>query len=469
MRRLPIRIRLTAAFTLVMALLLAATGIFLYGRLRANLDASIASALSARAADVTALARQSDTALSEGNGSGLRIAELITASGRVLDRAPTLPRAPLLSASQRQAAQRAGSLRTQITLPGVGLVRLLAKPVTAQGQRLLVVVGEALDGRDQALAALRSELLVGGPVALALSCLIGYLLTAGALRPVEALRRRAAAISADDLEQRLPTVTANDELGRLQRTLEQMLARIHRSVLRERAFVSDASHELRSPLAALRVELELLAHEQPRGQQLERAVASAIEETDRLSAVAEGLLLLARADDGQLAVPGQRLAVEELLREAAGLAAAEARAGGIVLAVDETPELAVLGDRHLAVQAIHNLARNAVRHAAREVRLSAESDGELVRIHVRDDGPGFPAGFLAHAWERFARAQPARAEDGAGLGLAIVRAIAVAHGGGAGARNLPGRGADVWVSLPRLERQAAPQMASAAGHAERER
>jgi signal transduction histidine kinase len=451
MSALPIRLRLTLAFALVMCVLLGATGLFVYTRQRSNLDAAIAQSLATRAADVAAIARQSDTALGESAAkiSGRpAVAELISRSGRVIDGTPGLPSGPLVSAGARAQALAGRAVGTRARVPGVGEVRLLVRAIFAQDQQLLVVVGERLEQHDHALVGLREELLIGGPLALVLSCIAGYLLTAAALRPVDALRRRAAAISARDLDQRLPAIAANDELGRLQRTLDDMLERIYAAVRRERAFVSDASHELRSPITALRTELELLAREQPRGERLQEAVASAIEETDRLARLSDGLLLLARAEHGHLALALEPTPAAELLARAASLARLEAERRGVSVAVEGDCGARLLADPALTLQALHSLLTNAVRHAAARVTLHARAAGGLLELHVCDDGPGFPEEFLEQAWARFARADSARAEEGSGLGMAIVRTIALAHAGSARARNRPDGGADVWIALP---------------------
>jgi signal transduction histidine kinase len=331
-------------------------------------------------------------------------------------------------------------------------VRLLAEQVRAQDQTLVLIVGQSLQQRNLALSNLAGVLLVGGPLALLLASVAGYLLTGAALRPVEAMRRRAESISAADADQRLPAAAANDELGRLGRTLNEMLARIDASMQRERAFVSDASHELRTPLTILRTELELIGRERRTGNALQSAVASAIEETDRLSQLAEDLLLLSRADDHQLAIAPGRLSATELLRSAADRARRHPQSAEKRIHVEERADAEVLADRDRAGQAIDNLLTNALRHAQTQVELSLRSNGAFVELHVTDDGPGFPTEFLPRAWERFARADAARAEDGAGLGLAIVRAIASAHGGEAHAVNAPLGGADVWITLPLTSR-----------------
>jgi signal transduction histidine kinase len=362
------------------------------------------------------------------------------------------------------AARRGAAVMSDVRLAGNQPVRLLAERARAQDQTLVIVVGQSLEQRNAALSDLGSVLLVGGPLALLLACVSGYLLTGAALRPVEAMRRQAASISAADLDQRLPAVRGNDELARLGQTLNEMLARIGASVQRERTLVSDASHELRTPLAVLRTELELIGRERPAGPALQHAVGSAIEETDRLSQLAEDLLLLARADDHQLAIATGRVSAAELLHQAADRGRRHPLAGRTQIDVEAQDDLEIDADQDRVAQAVDNLLTNALRYANTRVELTARRNGAFVELHVTDDGPGFPADFLPHAWERFARADTARSEDGAGLGLAIVRAIAEAHGGEAHAANVPGGGAHVWIALsgfPSSDPDPAPRPSTA--------
>jgi two-component system, OmpR family, sensor kinase len=453
MKRLSIRWRLTVAFAAVMAVVLAATGLFVYQRQTANLDSAIDRSLRARAGDVAALAQQSDTGLADARQSGAsanrtQLAQLINPSGRVIDRTPGVTAHPLLGAAAIDAARHGASVVVDVRLARDHPVRLLAVPVNAQDQRLVIVVGQALEQRNLALSDLGGVLLGGGPLALLLASLAGYLLIRAALRPVEEMRHQAASISAADLDQRLPSAGGNDELGRLGRTLNEMLTRVHTSVERERRLVSDASHELRTPLAVLRTELELIGRERPTGPALQRAISSTIEETDRLNRLAEDLLLLARADEQQLALGPSLGSAATLLHQAADRARRHAAAEDLRITVDGTAEAEILVDRGRIAQALDNLLTNALRHAHGHVDLSARRSGRFVELHVKDDGPGFPEGFLPRAWERFARADAGRTEDGAGLGLAIVRAIAEAHGGRAHAANRAAGGADVWITLP---------------------
>lgn len=429
---IPVRLRLTMAFALVMAVVLTAAGLFVHGRLQSDLDGGIAAALRSRSADVAALAQQSDTGLKDARpGDAIarraQLAQIVDARGRVIDWTAGLSNRPLLTGAVLAQA-RSGTATALDTRLGDQRVRLLAAPVRAQDQRLVVVVGQSLEDRDRALADLSSVLLIGGPVALLLASLAGYLLTGAALRPVEAMRRRAAEISVGDLDGRLPETGAKDELARLGRTLNEMLARIQASVARERTFVSDASHELRTPLAMVRTELELIARDQPRGTALTSAAHSAIEETDRLSRLADDLLLLTRADAGESPLRTASVSAAELLDSAARRALRRAPSPAPEVWVDDPDGAALIADADRAGQALDNLVDNALRYADGRIELTARVHDGFVELHVVDDGPGFPAAFLPHAWERFARADAGRTEDGVGLGLSIVRMVAELHG-----------------------------------------
>jgi two-component system OmpR family sensor kinase len=299
-----------------------------------------------------------------------------------------------------------------------------------------IVVGASLEDRDDALAGLLAAFLVGGPIALALSTLLGYLLAGALLRPVERMRRRATEISTDTPGGRLPLPQARDEIFRLGETLNEMLGRLEAGMARERRFVADASHELRTPLALLRTELELARRRSRSPQELGAAVDSAAEEVDRLVRLAEDLLVLARADERGLALQREPIDVRELLETVAGRFGDE-------LEVSASDDETIVGDRVFLEQALGNLVDNARRHGAGTIRLEAErSDGRLL-LHVHGEGPGFPAELLPHAFDRFTRADEARERGGAGLGLAIVATIARAHGGTARAAD-----STVTIELP---------------------
>jgi len=228
-----------------------------------------------------------------------------------------------------------------------------------------------------------------------------------------------------------------------------MLARLEAALERERTFVDDASHELRTPLALHKTELELALRYAKTPEEMRAAIASAIVEVDRLSSLAEDLLVLARSQQGKLALHLRRIKVADLLGDVRERFAARLGESGRSLLVEPANGLIVDADPVRLEQALTNLIENALEHGAGEITMrTSESDGEL-QIHVEDRGPGFPPEFLDRAFERFSRADAARGGDGTGLGLAIVDAIARAHRGSAHAANRHGIGADVWIELPR--------------------
>lgn len=351
---------------------------------------------------------------------------------------------------------RSGALlldRDQV--PGVtDGARLLAVPVTVRRQTVAAIVGTSLRERKNALANLIGLLVLGGPIALLLVSGFGYGLASAALRPVELMRQRAATISGREPGGRLPLPAARDEIHRLGQTLNEMLGRLEAAVqrleaalMRERSFVSNASHELRTPLAILKSELEVALRGPATPAALCEALSTAAEETDRLAQLADDLLLLARLDEGRLPVRPSRVWVRELFGRIEGRFGARVAQRQRSIRSDCPEDLWVIGDMLRLEQALGNLVDNALRHGRGLIRLTADQRDVQVEFHVCDEGE-FPAHFIDEAFERFSRADQARTEGGAGLGLAIVASIARAHAGSAHAGNGPG-GADVWIAMPK--------------------
>jgi signal transduction histidine kinase len=262
------------------------------------------------------------------------------------------------------------------------------------------------------------------------------------------MRLQASAISADRPGRRLPVPPTGDELERLGLTLNEMLDRLELALQRERDFVADAGHELRTPLALLRTELEVALRQADSFQDLRDAVRRSSQDVDRLSQLAEDLLLIARSDRGRLQLHIESLDVPDLLASVLSRVEWRAEATGTTVVANAAGITHVDADRLRLEQALGNLVDNALRYGGDEVRLEASRHDGETRLHVRDNGPGFPEDFLERAFERFTRADAAHGAGGAGLGLAIVGAIAEAHGGHALAVNTIPAGADVWVSLP---------------------
>jgi len=454
MSRLSLRLKVTLGFTAAMAVVLAATGLFLYLRFESELNQSLERDLRARVDDVRTLLAQSDTGLREAGGAALastgdRLAQVLDARGGVIDFTPPLGSRPMLARAELARAQHGTVSVTERNVAGIqGAVRILATPVRAQDRNLIVAAGASLASHDRALGNLASLLLIGGPAALAFAAAIGFAVTTGALRRVETMRRRAQEISLARPGSRLPVPAANDDIGRLARTLNEMLARGEAAFAQERSFVADASHELRTPLSILRAELEVALHRPGGREELLSAVAAAAQETDRLSRLADDLLTLASADGGRLPVARSRVNVDELLERVRARFVDRVRRQRRALVIAGSSHLVIEADPVRLEQGIGKLVDNAVRYGAGSTVLSAVLNENRVELHVSDEGEGFPGPFVAHAFERFSRADAARTSEGTGLGLAIVEAVAQAHGGSAHVGNLAGGGADAWLSLP---------------------
>src|SRR5919108_4553111 len=452
-RRLPIRLRLTVAFAGVLTSVLAVGGLVLFTQFQGDYDKVIDENLRSRAADAAALVAtgKPDAALTR---SREKLAQVYDVHGALVASTPALAHARLLSAADARRAGR-GHLRVRRVETPAGATSVLAGLARSATGPLTVAVAEPLDRRDHALHRLAELLLIVGPLALLLATYAGYQVAGAALGPVERMRRRAERITERNTAERLPVPSTNDEIEALGRTLNQLLSRLDAALARERRLLSDASHELRTPLSVLLAEVQVALRGERDAHELRAALKSVEHEARRLSRLAGDLLVLARADSGQLPVRLEPLSARELLTAAAGRASAVAVAAGRTVATDAEPGIVLMADPDRAAQALDNLVANALAYGDGEVRLAANVRDGAVELHVTDHGPGFPDGLVQRAFERFSRGDPARA-DGAGLGLPIVATIAQAHGGEAGAANLPGGGADVWLSLPAAARDEAP-------------
>ncbi|MGH3854641.1 MAG: sensor histidine kinase [Pseudonocardiaceae bacterium] len=454
---MPLRLRLALLFALGAAVVIAAAGLAFTLQLRVSLDAALDPGLRARVRAVAEELRSEGLPLL---GPADEIVQVCALDGRLLVFSPDAGNHPLLDAAQRQQAL-AGEVSFTTTVSG-NRVRLLAiTALRTGGRRVLVVVGTGTGVSDAAVDRVQTALLVGGPPALLvggppavlLAGLGAWLLAGAALRPVERMRREAAQISARDTGRRLPVPATRDEIAALAVTMNGLLGRLQQALERERGFVADAGHELRTPLAILRAELELAGRPGRSRHALAEAIERAAGETDRLIRLAEDLLLLARADNAQLFLRPGPLALPDLLAAAARGARARAAEREVSVVLHSPAQLTVLADPDRVRQAVDNLLDNATRHAPAdsvvEITATATPAG-TVTVEVADRGPGFPPEFLPHAFERFHRAQAARTRDngGTGLGLSIVAAIARAHGGRVTARNRPGGGACVTLELP---------------------
>jgi two-component system OmpR family sensor kinase len=401
-------------------------------RLRGSFDADLLGrsddlAASVRAGELSAVAADP-------------LAQLYAADGTVLAGSPALAGRRLLT------PERVRAVTTARTADGDGGLRVRSRPV--DGDRVLAVAVES-GTADRVSTDLLVLLGLAAPLLVAGLAAAGWLVVRAALRPVDALTREAAAISTLDMERRLAPVPGNDEIARLAATLDAMLERLGVAFARERAFVDDASHELRTPIAVLRGELDLALDALDDPAELTQSLHAAREQTARLARLAEDLLLLARERAGTLAVHREPVDLYDL---ALSETRATGRVLGLAVTVEGTPEV-VEADADRLRQVLANLAANSATAGATTARVTVRRG---TTVEWADDGPGFPAGLLGSAFDRFVRGDPARTsaargrDSGAGLGLSIVRAVVVAHGGTVAVRNgAPLGGAVVTITLPR--------------------
>ena len=455
--RVPIRVRLTLAFAVAMAALFGAMSVFVYVRVDRALTTTVDHQLTLQARELEPRAERESSLLDPDAGGTVSMAQLLSAdTGNVIETTRAGLR-PFLNGSDLRRVAAGATIRRDASLAGFDHEwRLLAFPVTVDNQRSVGVIAGSLAERDETRNHLLGELFLIGPLALLVAAIGGYLLAASALRPVEEMRRRAAAISGETPGTRLPVPVARDEISRLATTLNATLERLDGALARERRFVADASHELRTPLALMRTELELAVRRKRSPEELEAAIRSASEETDRLARLAEDLLLIARSDAGELPLRKERMDVADVIAgvvQRHGRQAVEAHRS---LEMRCDPSLVADADPLRIEQALSNLVDNALRHGAGPIVIRGRADQDGVRLSVEDNGPGFPQPFVAHAFDRFSRADEARGRGGSGLGLAIVDLIARSHGGSAGVESCPGGGAEVWLTLPRAQTRLDP-------------
>jgi heavy metal sensor kinase len=454
----PIRVRLALMFASATLVLVAAGGFLFVRSLDHGLLESIDNGLTARAAVVSHAVRDASNQAvraEEVAATALRRAhdesgQVLDASGRVLAVSGEAGSRPLLPAS----VLRTAASRPVFTMVSVDHepVRVRASPSADHVGRRILVVGSSLESAHAAVTRVRTGLWFGGGIAVIIAGVGAWALATAALRPVERMRATAADISDRDTASHLPVPRTRDEIAALATTMNDLLGRLQAAVARERTFVADAGHELRTPLAVLRMELELATSRTRSREELQDAIASAARETDRLTHLAEDLLYLSLADVGQEADGIELLPIAAVLADSARTLEARATARCVTVALQARPDVVAPVDGRTMRRAVDNLLDNALRCASPGsiVEADVRREGSHIVVEVRDRGPGFPAEFLPHAFERFRRADTARArsDGGTGLGLAIVAAVARQHRGTAVAGNRAGGGAFVQLRIP---------------------
>jgi heavy metal sensor kinase len=470
--RLPIRLRLTAWYAVLVAAIIVALGAFIVLRLRADLQARVDREVqesSFQIANGYALEGAEDfrdvsrTVLPRGDSA----AQVLDPSGRVLMACATTcssRRSPSSNAGEPVAREpiapppaRADALagkRRVLTVkfgPDEQRFRAMVSPVRRLGEQRLLVVAESLREVDESVHRVLILLLLAGPAALAATALGGWWLARKALLPVERMTSKAEQIGIDRLHERIALPRTADEIGRLAVTLNAMLDRLERGVAEKHRLIADASHELRTPLAAMRAELDVSLRGDELPPEARAVLESTREEVDWMSRTVDNLLTLARVDEGRLELLMTRIDLGEAIENAAAPLRPLAATKRLRLEVDGEPWEA-RADAQRVHQALTNLIENAIKFSqpGGEVRISSWHRGDEVGVTVTDEGPGIPAEARAHVFDRFYRADRARGRDGggSGLGLAICREIAIAHGGRVWVDSEEGKGSAFSLAFP---------------------
>lgn len=437
--RTSVRVRTTVGATAVVGLALVVGGVLLVFVLRRDLTSAVDSAAELRAEDVVvALEAGRDPAeVLAGDDEDETLVQVVE-DGRVVAASDEASGLPPLAVDETDPQD--------VTVPDEDdPYRVVAEDADVGERSVVVVVARSAETVSEGVAAVTGTLAVGLPVLLALVAITAWTVTGRALRPVEEIRREVDAIGDRALNRRVPEPGGRDEIARLATTMNAMLARLEAARDRNRRFVSDASHELRSPIATIRHELEV-ARADPGRIDLDLAYRL-LAEDHRMEGLVDDLLLLARSDEGTL----RRRSVAVDLDDVVLAEVRRLRANGGVDVDGSAIEAAqVVGDAGALGRAVRNMVDNAVRHAAGRVELGCRADGSRVAVWVDDDGPGIPTEDRTRVFERFTRLDDARTRStgGYGLGLAIVADVAGAHGGTATVADAPLGGARVVLTLP---------------------
>jgi signal transduction histidine kinase len=425
--RAGVRTRSAAYATLMVAVVMAIGSVVLILLLQTGVRADVHAAAKSRLAEVAGRVHQ-------GTGRALRRdVELRTHEGQLVQ--VLGPGGGILAASSARAdtrpltamRPRAGTTTsTQVQLPALAGNRpylVIARGVAHDHATYTVVVASSLETVTDSVETLLIYLLGALPITLVLVAAGTWLLVGRALRPVEDIRQQVATIESTDLTRRVPVPVTYDEVQRLADTMNQMLTRLQEGQQLQRRFVSDASHELRSPLATLSASLELAATRSPDPAGLQPIMRA---EVARMQRLVDDLLLLAKADDNGLRLAFDDVDLDDLLH----LEVARMRASSRVRIESAVQPVRVHGDRDRLDQLVRNLVENAAQAAESTVRVSLTARGDQAVLVVEDDGPGIPPEDRARIFERFVRLDRGRSRDhgGSGLGLAIVREVARGHG-----------------------------------------
>jgi signal transduction histidine kinase len=444
-RRRSLRARLTLVTSAGLAVTLCLAAFLLLGAEKVALTRGLDDSARQAAIETAALADEDRLPDPVWIGEGTITIQVLGANGGITDVSPGADRLdPIVPPPAAARLARTGQV---LLLDGgpLGLAPLLRVLAVSATGGVIVLAAVSYAPVSDSLATLARALAIGVPLLFGLLALVTWLVTGYTLRPITALRRGAAEVTATGVPHALPVPVARDEVRSLAVTLNDMLSRLAGAQQRQRDLVSDTAHELRSPISSIRTQLEV-ALDHPDGQDWAQTARDVHADTLRLARLAEDLLVLARLDEQALrGLPRARPTDLAALCETMTARYATAR---VPVIADTTAECMVTGDPDSLGRLLVNLLDNAVRHAAGKVTVATWPERDLVLLSVTDDGPGVPAADRERVFGRFARLDDARTRQdgdgtggdgtggdgtggGAGLGLAIVRATAEAHGGAA--------------------------------------
>ncbi|HDL41454.1 MAG TPA: HAMP domain-containing histidine kinase [Actinobacteria bacterium] len=443
------RARSTIAATVVVALALIVAGFTAMSLQRAAMVNAIDTALIGRAEDITALIIDGSipTQLTA-PGDDDALVQIIDGDRTVIASSPNIAGESAISDVRPAAGTQ---VVTTQTLPvGEGEFRLVTKSEFAHDQTFTIYAAASLDPVREAVAALAAILIAGVPLLIAIVGVTVWFVIGRTLHPVEAIRSKVESISNRDLDRRVPVPDSGDEIARLAATMNEMLDRLEQSSDQQRRFVADASHELRSPLAAIRSQLEVdLLHAE--NADWSATSEGVLDETLRMQRLVDDLLLLARSDSGTLPIGHRSVDLDDIVFD---LVKRTQPLTSVTIDTTHVSGAQVIGDADSLARLVRNLVENAVRFAVDRIEISlTEADGIAV-LTVSDDGPGIPEADRDQVFERFTRLDEARDRDhgGAGLGLAISREITLHHAGSITADNGTLGGARITVEIPTRSR-----------------
>jgi len=459
-----VRGRLTLYYVSVLAAALVIVGLLiyvllaraLYVRVDENLQAVVRIAMTSLSNDLAEGQDYQDAARStaaEQASSEQMLAiydidgRLLAESGRDGDLEIALPAANAIPDGEEL-------LQTVLETDGDDRHRLAFRRVSLSASQYIVVAGADLEPMDEELEFLRRILAYVVPLALAIAGAGGWFLARQSLSPVVAMADRARRIGVENLSERLPVANPRDELGHLAETFNELLSRLETSLIQQRRFMADASHELRTPVTTTRTAASVTLQQAHRDEHEYREALQIVEQQAvRLSRVVDDMFTLARADAGNYPMRVTPMYLDEVIDDIVRAARVVASTRNVTIETTTVPSAAFTGDEDLVHRLIVNLIDNAVRHApaGSTVRVELDETANGYAIAVNDQGPGIPPDLRQSTFERFYRGDPARrsdAHDGAGLGLALARWIANAHGGDVTLARSSASGSTFVVSLP---------------------